>query len=387
MKSYQKYARRTAALLLACGMLTAQAWAAQITPSTTAVTLGSGEQTFTVDVKLSEDNAFAGAEFGLDLPEGVTLTRVEFLDAAVQDANHSPEVTVEGRTYFGFYTAENTFSGEISVARLTFTYTGEADTAFSLGSSKVVTVQEDGSTKGDTSAAPFTVQITRKSSSSGSSGSSGGSSGGSSSGSGSSGSSSGSSAGTGTSSGSDASSNPFTDLDGHWGKDAILAAVNDGLFSGTSATTFSPNAAVTRGMVVTVLHRMEGTPAGGSQPFADVAADAYYADAVAWAAEKGIVAGTSATTFAPNASITREQMAAILYRYAGFKGLDVTGRADLTAFADAANISAYAKESMSWANAEGLISGRSAAELAPQGTATRAEMAQILMNYRRNVAE
>ncbi|MGM9612509.1 MAG: cohesin domain-containing protein, partial [Butyricicoccus sp.] len=218
MKSYQKYARRTAALLLACGVLTAQAWAAKITPSTTAVTLRSGEQTFTVDVKLAEDNAFAGAEFGLDLPEGVTLTKVEFLDPSVQNANHSPEVTVDGRTYFGFYTAENTFSGNISVARLTFTYTGETNTSFSLGSSKVVTVQEDGSTKGDTSSEPFTVQITRKSSSSGGS----------------------SSSGTSTSTGLDSSSvsNPFTDLDGHWGKDAILAAVNDGLFSGTSATTF-----------------------------------------------------------------------------------------------------------------------------------------------------
>lgn len=353
--------------MLACGVLTAQAWAAQITPSTTAVTLGSGEQTFTVDVKLSEDNAFAGAEFGLDLPEGVTLTRVEFLDEAVQNANHSPEVTVEGRTYFGFYTAENTFSGEISVARLTFTYTGKVNTVFSLGSSKVVTVQEDGSTKGDTSSEPFTVQITRKSSSSGGS----------------------SSSGTSTSTGLDSSSvsNPFTDLDSHWGKDAILAAVNDGLFSGTSAATFSPNAAVTRGMLVTILHRMEGTPTGGNMPFADVAAGAYYANAVAWAAETGIVSGMSATTFAPNTSITREQMATILYRYAGFKGLDVTGRADLTSFTDTANISAYAKESIAWANSKGLLSGRSAAELAPQGTATRAEMAQILMNYRKNVAK
>lgn len=371
MRSYRKYVRRTAALLLACGLLTAQAWAAKITPSTTAVTLVSGEQTFTVDVKLSEDNAFAGAEFGLDLPEGVTLEGVEFLDEAVQDANHSPEVTVEGRTFFGFYTAENTFSGEISVARLTFAYTGDDDTAFSLGSSKVVTVQEDGSTKGDTSAEPFTVRITRK----------GGSSDGSSSGSGSS--SSGSSS-SGTAGGS-ADANPFTDLDGHWGKDVILEAVNGGLFRGTSATTFSPNAAVTRGMLVTVLHRMEGTPAGGSQPFADVAAGAYYADAVAWAADKGIVAGMSATTFAPSASITREQMAAILYRYAQFKGFDVTGRADLTAFADAASISAYAKESISWANAEGLISGRGAAELAPQGTATRAEAASILVRFQKNV--
>lgn len=109
--------RGTAAMLLTCSLLTAQAWAAKITPSTTSVTLASSQQTFTVDVALSEETAFAGAEFGLDLPAGVTLTGVEFLDKAVQDANHSPEVTVEDRTFFGFYTAENTFSGDIKVAR------------------------------------------------------------------------------------------------------------------------------------------------------------------------------------------------------------------------------------------------------------------------------
>ena len=117
--------RGTAAMLLTCSLLTAQAWAAQITPSATSVTLASSQQTFTVDVALSEETAFAGAEFGLDLPAGVTLTGVEFLDKAVQDANHSPEVTVEGRTFFGFYTAENTFSGDIKVARLTFSYSGD----------------------------------------------------------------------------------------------------------------------------------------------------------------------------------------------------------------------------------------------------------------------
>ena len=93
--------RGTAAMLLTCSLLTTQAWAAQITPSATSVTLASSQQTFTVDVALSEETAFAGAEFGLDLPAGVTLTGVEFLDKAVQDANHSPEVTVEGRTFFG----------------------------------------------------------------------------------------------------------------------------------------------------------------------------------------------------------------------------------------------------------------------------------------------
>ena len=126
----QRAVRGTAAILLTCSLLTAQAWAAKITPSATSVTLASNQKTFTVDVALSEETAFAGAEFGLDLPAGVTLTNVEFLDKAVQDANHSPEVTVEDRTFFGFYTAENTFSGDIKVARLTFSYTGDDAAAF-----------------------------------------------------------------------------------------------------------------------------------------------------------------------------------------------------------------------------------------------------------------
>lgn len=425
MKPCRTHTRRavrgTAAMLLTCSLLTAQAWAAKITPSATSVTLASNQKTFTVDVALSEETAFAGAEFGLDLPAGVTLTNVEFLDKAVQDANHSPEVTVEGRTFFGFYTAENTFSGDIKVARLTFSYTGDDAAAIRLGSSKVVTVQEDGSTKGDTTSEPFTVQITRKSGSS--------SGGGSSStkpvltvGAGGSavlssdyktvtitpdtgytvkdvtvnGVSKGAVSTVSVQSGDKvnitfqkaqaaAGVNSFTDLDGHWAKDVVLEAVDGGLFSGTGATTFSPDAAVTRGMLVTVLHRMEGTPAGGSQPFADVAAGAYYADAVAWAAGKGIVAGTSATAFAPDASVTREQMAAILYRYAQYKGAEVTARADLSAFADAGSISAYAVESIAWATGKGLISGRSATELAPQGTATRAEAASILVRFQKNV--
>ena len=154
--------RAAAALLLASTMLFSQALAATITPYEDTVTLEKNQQTFTLEVNLSEEVPFAGAEFGLDLPEGMTLTNVEFLDPAVQEASHTPEVTVNGRTYFGFYTGENVFFGELSVARLTFTYAGASDGAIQLGSSKVVTVRDDGSTQGDTSSAPFTVAIIRK---------------------------------------------------------------------------------------------------------------------------------------------------------------------------------------------------------------------------------
>lgn len=368
-KHAKKWSRCTAAALIAGGLLTIPAFAAEITPSVTKITLAQSQKSFTVDVSLQESEQFAGAEFGLKLPDGMTLDQVEFLDQTIQDAAHTPEVTADGLSFFGFYAAENVFSGKMNVARLTFIYDGAADASIVLGRSKVVTVQEDGTTVGDTSSEPFTIEVTRKSSSS-----SGGSSSGNS-----------SSGNTGTPK-PEQPSNPFTDLDRHWAKDVVLEAVRDGLFSGTSATTFSPNQPVTRGMLVTVLHRMEGTPAGSGQPFADVASDAYYADAVAWAAEHGIVAGISETTFAPNASVTREQMAAILYRYAQSQGADVTGRADLTAFADVSEISGYAKDALSWANASGLISGRSASVLAPKDTATRAEAASILVRFEQKIS-
>ncbi|MGN1008724.1 MAG: S-layer homology domain-containing protein, partial [Butyricicoccus sp.] len=173
----------------------------------------------------------------------------------------------------------------------------------------------------------------------------------------------------------------FTDISGHWGKDAICYAVENGLFSGVSATKFAPNDSMTRAMLVTVLSRMEGADYDASNVFSDVAADAWYAEAVAWAADQKVVSGVSATEFAPNANVTREQMAAILYRYATLKGYDVSKSTALSAFDDASAVSAYAQPALAWAVAEGLISGRTATTLAPQGTATRAEVASVLMRF------
>ena len=115
--------------------------------------------------------------------------------------------------------------------------------------------------------------------------------------------------------------------------------------------------------------------------FEDVSAYAWYADAVAWASANGIVNGVSATAFDPDAPITREQMAAMLYRYAGFKGLDVSVDGDLNAYADAEDVSDYAKDAMAWAVSNGFIQGMNDTTLAPQGTATRAQVATILMRF------
>lgn len=178
---------------------------------------------------------------------------------------------------------------------------------------------------------------------------------------------------------------PFTDIpEGFWCYDEVGYVYERGLMNGTGPATFTPNGSTTRSMIVAILYRMEGSPAVAPGAFTDVSADMYYASAVAWASANGIVNGYSDGTFRPNAAITREQMAAFLYRYARYKGGDVSGRADLSAYADAAGIAGYAVEAMAWANAAGLINGTSQTTLSPRGTATRAQAAVILTRFARD---
>ena len=152
------------------------------------------------------------------------------------------------------------------------------------------------------------------------------------------------------------------------------------MMNGTSANRFSPDDAATRSMVVTILYRMEGEPHANAVDFADVSSDVYYADAVSWAAGLGLVNGITDFSFAPNEPITREQLAVILYRYAQSKGYDAEqGGMSLHEYADAAQISHYAVPAMQWAGGEGLITGTSGAMLSPKGSATRAQLAVILM--------
>lgn len=181
---------------------------------------------------------------------------------------------------------------------------------------------------------------------------------------------------------------PFTDVrEADWFYDDVVYAYENGLFSGTSDTTFSPNASMTRAMLVTVLYRLEGQPTvSGRSGFSDVKLNSYYEDAVTWAADNGIVNGTGATTFSPNANVTREQMAAILYRYAQYKQYGTTASASLNGFSDAAKVSAYAKAPLSWAVAEKLVNG-SEGRLLPTGNATRAQVAAILHRFVENVAK
>lgn len=176
---------------------------------------------------------------------------------------------------------------------------------------------------------------------------------------------------------------PFADVASNaWYHDAVAYVYDKGLMTGTSTAAFSPDLTTTRGMIVTILYRMENEPAAYSTSnFSDVAADAYYAKAVAWAAANHIVSGYGDGIFGPDNAVTREQMASIFYRYAQYKGYDVSARADLSAFADAAQISDYAQDTLAWANASKLIGGTSAATLDPAGSATRAQVAAILMRF------
>ena len=175
---------------------------------------------------------------------------------------------------------------------------------------------------------------------------------------------------------------PFVDVDENdWFYDVVLYAYENGLMTGTSADTFAPNTATTRGMIVSMLARLEGVTNAESAGFTDVAESDWYATAVNWAASEGIVNGFEDDTFRPNAAITREQMAAILYNYADYKGYDVSARADLSDYADAASISSWAEDVLAWANAEGLINGMTATTIDPQGATTRAQTAAMFERF------
>ena len=179
----------------------------------------------------------------------------------------------------------------------------------------------------------------------------------------------------------------FTDVNtDDWFAEAVQYMLDNEMMNGTSATTFGPNTTTTRGMIVTILYRLEGEPDATASSFTDVASNMYYADAINWAAANGIVNGITTTTFGPDNAITREQMAAILYRYAQYKGYDVTASNDLSSYTDASQISAYATTAMQWANAEGLITGNTTTTINPIGNATRAEVATILMRFCENIA-
>ena len=175
---------------------------------------------------------------------------------------------------------------------------------------------------------------------------------------------------------------PFVDVAAEeWYGDAVATVYAQGLMMGTAEDTFAPELVATRGMVVSILHRLAGSPTVSAEVFEDVTADDWYGQAVAWAASEGIASGTSAETFSPNAAVTREQLAALLCNFAAQQGMDTTARSDLSSFDDAETVSDWAQDAVNWAHAEGLLAGTSATTLSPQGEATRAQLAAMLVRF------
>ncbi len=184
--------------------------------------------------------------------------------------------------------------------------------------------------------------------------------------------------------------NPYTDVKaGDWYYEAVKYAVQNQLFNGLSADTFGPNNPLTRGMLVTVLYRAEGSPEVSSDSqFSDVAEDAWFGKAVIWASENGVVNGYDDGTFLPNANITREQIATIIYRFASYKGLDVS-KGDTTNivsfYSDSMSVSDYAKKALQYTVGEGIMMGKTEKTLNPKDNATRAEAATVLNRFLSNI--
>ena len=182
---------------------------------------------------------------------------------------------------------------------------------------------------------------------------------------------------------------PFVDVaENDWFYDSVRYVYDNGLMEGTSATTFAPTLTTTRSMVTTILWRAEGQPqTDNTVSYPDVEADTWYTEAICWGTEEGIVKGYGDGNFGPNDLITREQFATILYRYAQYKGYDVSASDDLSAFPDADQTGSWAVDAVKWAVGSGLLNGKDGGLLDPLGVASRAEVATILMRFMENIAE
>lgn len=432
--------KRITAMLSATVIIGTCAEAAEIAVSDNYIELAKNENTFSFEISIAENESFAGAEFGILLPDGATLKEVTYIDEKIKSSSHTPVVIKDDRAYFGFYQADNSFSGEYDVAELTFEYSGDKDIAISLDSSKIVKLKEDGKTEGDTSSEPFTVSVVRKESVNNSGGSGGGytyykikfdSCGGSS--------VEDSSVRAGSvlnepekptkegyifdgwytdrdhttkydfskkvsssftlyakwkeenkinedNSENDKWVDPFTDVkETDWFYNSVKYVNMNGYFNGVSDTEFAPQMEMSRAMMVTILYRAEQEPVNGTSiSYDDVEKNSYYENAVIWAKENGIVNGYTDHEFAPYDNITREQLAAIMNRYAEYKGIECSSQGDIEIFCDAQHISEWAVDNIKWAVAEELFVGDNG-RIDPLGSTTRAEAAAVFERFFKNI--
>ncbi|MDR1158297.1 MAG: S-layer homology domain-containing protein [Oscillospiraceae bacterium] len=360
-----------AALLLSLCMPVA--WAA---PETLTVTVPAGDDSFTIELAVDDgDEPYAGIEFGLTIDNENALRFASFAKSeALSGAQESPFVTARDVHYFGFFTNANTYSGRYTVGMLTFDgYTGSETVTLTLSHRKVVRLLADGTTAGQDNTEDVVVITVRRAGSGGSGSSSGGR--------------------NNTvvvdvpgpdtpAAGDRELYSDVTDPDA-WYYDAVYFVTDYGLMNGTGGGKFSPERPMTRAMFVTVLGRLaekQGEEvAGFSHTFQDVPAGQWYTPYVAWAAGKGIVQGHSPTRFAPDETVTREQMAALIIRFCDALAIELGDDIEIT-FSDAGNISGWAEAAVVRAAAAGLMQG-SNGRFRPLASSTRAEIAQLMMNF------
>lgn len=359
--------------LLSVCVASSTAFASTITPSETSISLQKGETQISFDIILETDSAFAGAEFGI-LPSNTDVT-LESLVFSDELKNESKVQTVKDNClYFGFFSSENKYAaGKYTVATVNYKYSGSSTRTITLKDSKIVTIDEETKkTSGDTSTPSFTVTIKRTGNGSSSGGGSSGNTG-----------------GNTTqipdirvpSTDQPYDNTKFEDISSHWAKEYIEKAVSKGFFNGTSETSFSPDLAVSRAMAVTVLGRFAKAENVEKQTvFTDVAENSYYASYVAWGVQQGVVKGISETEFAPDMSITREQISAMIIRYLNAAKIPLPNTSDfIKTHRDYSDISEYAVNDMTLCYDMGLITGHDTGLLAPQGNLTRAEFSVIML--------
>ena len=354
-------AKLLSGILAAC-LLAGTAFAAEIEPSVSSIQLEQEQSTFSFEIKLHADEAFAGAEFGLKPSDSdVSLQSLEMLG----DLKEEPQTkTVKnGVLYFCFFSSSNKYQpGDYTVARVTYAYTGSAERTVQLVSSKIVTVDANGKTVGDTSTPAFTVTISRAG---------GGESGG---GTGDGGTGGGSSTGGGTTP-TQPGSGGFLDVpEGAFYYDAVNWAVEHGITNGVTSEYFDPNGTCTRGQAVTFLWRAAGKPKAASteMPFTDVPENAFYYDAVLWAVEQGITRGTSMTTFSPNAQCSRGQIVTFLYR--AQKSPPALGDIPFTDVA----FGSFCYHAVLWSVNHGITKGTSSTTFSPDALCTRGQVVTFL---------
>ena len=361
-------------LVTAVCILTTAAAAISINDGSHELKVPSTTSAVNVSIDINESQPYSGMDFTMSLSGDLEVTDYS-LTSGLAGAMKLPLTEKDGIYYFGFASAANSYSGSAEINVL-LNITGSG--TITLENVRKVTI-ENNLSSAESIFDDFVITVTKAAPStdpdpkpSDPVNPGGGSTGG------------------GSTGGGSTSTYvfPFTDCSAHWAKDAVAYVNEKGIMNGVSATTFSPDSTTTRGMIVTMLYRLAGSPSVSSaSSFTDVKSGSYYYNATVWAAGNGIVKGTTDTTFAPDTNITREQLATIIYRYSTYAKYNTASTATVNQFADASSIHDWALDSVKWAVGLGLIQGVGDNTLSPAGNATRGQVATIFYRFMENVVK